>query len=38
VLVLRIFFEAASSFVSTPLAAFMEVFEAVLESTFWNAA
>jgi hypothetical protein len=31
-------FEIASSCITTPLTAFMEVFEAVLESTFWNAA
>jgi hypothetical protein len=36
--VIRIAFEIASSCIYTPLPAFLEVFEAVLEITFWNVA
>jgi len=36
--VLRISFEIASLCVSTPFPAFLEVCEAVLENTSWNAA
>jgi len=35
-MVLRISFEIASSCISTLLPGFLEIFEAVLESTFWN--
>jgi hypothetical protein len=31
-------FETASFCITTPLPAFLDVFEAVLETTFWNAA
>ena len=37
-LVLRIFFEIATSCINTLLPTFFEVFEADLESTYWNAA
>jgi len=37
-LVLRVFFEIASSCINTLLPAFLEVFEADLQSTCWNAA
>jgi hypothetical protein len=32
------FFEIVSSCITTPLPAFLDVFESVLESTSWNAA
>jgi hypothetical protein len=35
--VLWIYFEIASSCVNAPLPALLEVLEAVLKSTFWNA-
>jgi hypothetical protein len=34
--VLRISFEIASSCINTLLPVFLEVFEAILESNFWN--